>query len=113
MLSSPLQPSSVIFGSLWQWIWSPPLGRFVAQQCREPLKGDLANAEGAVQGNHHIFDNFLATSLHFCRAASAALRGLGAALGHQRGHSDPSPALGMLGASWGMEGSWLLESPEH
>lgn len=73
----------------------PSMGRFVAQQCREPLKGDLANSEGILQGNNHIFDNFLATSLHFCRAASAALRGLVAALGHQGGRSDPSPALGM------------------
>lgn len=86
---SPLGHCDSGFGALW----SPPLGSFVGQQCREPLKGDLANLGGTVQSNNHIFNSFLATSLHFCRAA--LLKGLVAAVGHHGGHSDPFPALGM------------------
>lgn len=93
------------FGSL-------PWEGFVGQQHRELLKGDLASLGGTVQSNNHIFNNFLAASLHFCRAASASLTGLVAALGH---HGDTVTHLQPwgCGAIWAMKGSWLLESPEH
>lgn len=108
---SPLGHCDSGFGALW----SPPLGRFVGQQCREPLKGDLANLGGTVQSNNHIFNSFLATSLHFCRAALLPLllsKGWWLLWGTTGGTVTHFQPWG-CGSISGMKGSWLLESLEH